>query len=344
MSSVSKYANLPGIAQDQPDVFETSDLPEADQASRQPPLFESDDSDNVNIITVSPAQAYKRFEGQAIHGERVDFSDNSMKQHGYQTFGEWELAARGEKETLLERYHRVSGECSELLESLQQLKGKKKSNEDNGESFTGDLTTDVVASNLEVLTKNLKDLNIENWIEGDIFKGTSDKERPSLSKLQSDIESAKSNETKSDSPGVKYELLCRPQFSRTNDLSKINALEQRLKKLELFLGNDESKKSFLTGLTDDKSLIEAVAYLSSKVAQLDSSHLEQLDGRITSLHQKLNQISDRKHQLDDLEKQNKVSELYDIVVKTEKVRASLPSIVTRLSSFQEVQEQGKNWI
>uniref|UniRef100_A0A8C1RBM4 Dynactin 2 (p50) n=1 Tax=Cyprinus carpio TaxID=7962 RepID=A0A8C1RBM4_CYPCA len=58
-----KYANLPGIASNEPDVYETSDLPEDDQAQ-----FESEElcSDSVERIVVNPNAAYDKFKDKHV--------------------------------------------------------------------------------------------------------------------------------------------------------------------------------------------------------------------------------------------------------------------------------------
>ncbi|CDQ91077.1 unnamed protein product [Oncorhynchus mykiss] len=58
-----KYANLPGIASNEPDVYETSDLPEDDQAQ-----FESEElcSDSVERIVVNPNAAYDKFKDKRV--------------------------------------------------------------------------------------------------------------------------------------------------------------------------------------------------------------------------------------------------------------------------------------
>ena len=78
-----KYANLPGIAHDQPDVYETGDLPESEQH------YEDDDADQgggggglggimdnaVETLHISASDAMGRFAGKNLDASAVDFSD-----------------------------------------------------------------------------------------------------------------------------------------------------------------------------------------------------------------------------------------------------------------------------
>lgn len=88
MSNVAtKYAGLPGIALDQPDVFETNDSQDQDSGSGSGSQFQSADasskqlrqhvnqllldtidkkSDSVEVITTKPKDAFNAFKGTAI--------------------------------------------------------------------------------------------------------------------------------------------------------------------------------------------------------------------------------------------------------------------------------------
>lgn len=122
----------------------------------------------------------------------------------------------------------------------------------------------------------------------------------------------------------------------TNETTHLNLLEQRIRRLETVLGNDEQKLSFLTSLTNEKSLFETINVMSSKVCQLDPTHLEHIDARLHSIISKLTQISERKVQIDDLEKQNKISELYDLVNKSSDIRSSIPNLLSRLETLKDL--------
>jgi hypothetical protein len=79
---------------------------------------------------------------------------------------------------------------------------------------------------------------------------------------------------------VKYQLWFKPERSRLNDSSKLNSLEQRIKRIETVLGANDNKHSFLSNYLKDKSLTESVQELSAKVAQFDQSSLERVGSRL----------------------------------------------------------------
>ncbi|KAG8274810.1 Dynactin subunit 2 [Homalodisca vitripennis] len=66
-----KYANLIGIAYDQPDIYETKDLPEADQNAE---IFE-EESDSIERLHISASTALSKFKGKTLDSANVDFSD-----------------------------------------------------------------------------------------------------------------------------------------------------------------------------------------------------------------------------------------------------------------------------
>ena len=78
-------------------VFETSDLPEADQAI----LAARDDSgtDSIETLTISANEAFGRFKGAYIDSGAVDFSDKlrSSRRKGYTVVWSGEAWAGSER-------------------------------------------------------------------------------------------------------------------------------------------------------------------------------------------------------------------------------------------------------
>merc|ERR1712111_179678 len=83
-----KYANLPGIAVDQPDLYETNELPESDQHQD----FDIEESDAVETLHISTNEAFGKFKG------------------------------KDDQETLDQKYQRLNCEVRQLLEDLEDLK------------------------------------------------------------------------------------------------------------------------------------------------------------------------------------------------------------------------------
>ncbi|RWS29048.1 Dynactin subunit 2-A-like protein [Leptotrombidium deliense] len=349
MSDISKYRDLPGIAFDTPDVYETSDLPEVDQLNRRAATtFDGDCSDNVSIIAIKPEKAYEAFKDKRVDANNVDFSEDHgiRRQTGYQTSGDWEIvdSASRDQETPLQKYRRLQAEASDLIDSLKTTKETNVPTNPSA-AFGSVLASTDILTGLNRLSEQLKCLNVEEWAESNILAGV--ESSPKLySQLCSQIENlkdqtleAKKETTETNEHTVTYQLLCNAEISKNRELAKINLVEQRIKRLENIVGNDDQKISFLTSLTNDKSLFEAVNVMSARISQFDSSHLESIEARLKSLLTKLNQVSEKKTQLEDAEKQNKIDELYDIVMKNEKCSASLPVIASRLNSLNDLHEQ-----
>ncbi len=61
-------------AHDQPDVFETSDLPESEQ-HLEGVLHDDEVSDSVETLHLSAQEAMGRFKGKHLDSSGVDFSD-----------------------------------------------------------------------------------------------------------------------------------------------------------------------------------------------------------------------------------------------------------------------------
>ncbi|GIY19198.1 dynactin subunit 2-B [Caerostris extrusa] len=98
-------------------------------------------------------------------------------------------------------------------------------------------------------------------------------------------------------------------------------------------------QSFLTSNTDGKSITAAINLLSSKLNLLEPNYLDQAESRFAVLHQCMQQVSEKKHQIEDAEKQNKISELYELAKKIDDLSSSLPQVVERLVSLKELHEQ-----
>ena len=62
---------MPGFQAEAIDVYETSDLPEADQHLQA----DTDPGDTVEVLAITPNEAFGRFKGAYIDSKAVDFSD-----------------------------------------------------------------------------------------------------------------------------------------------------------------------------------------------------------------------------------------------------------------------------
>lgn len=342
MEASKAIFGLPGIAIDQPDVFETPEVPKNEQRLINHAL----ESSVVDVIKVKQVDAFKRFEKSSLIASEVDFCGR-VGQRGYQTWGEWQLPEGSriihEDETVLEKYRRLQTEVAELKQKLQL----DLSDTHIQSPLSGDLTVGLVISHLEELVTCLQSMKVEQWAESD-FLGGSRQETPVLADLNKDVEKltasttetkdAKSKEDTKSRSCLTYELLCQPALSRSGDLTVLNQMEQKLKRVENVVGIE--KTSFLNNISNERTIADAVSVLAQKVSQLDPSHLEQIDGRLTSLIQKLNQIQEGKSKLDSVERDARLVGLLQVLKETECQRLALPVIASRLNSLSELEQQG----
>lgn len=344
-----KYADLPGIAHDQPDVYETSDLPEAEQGNLSLSDVVMDQCDSVETLKVSPNEAFNKFKGKSLDGKNVDFTDGigHGRKIGYDIrSGDWEMIGDHlkEKENPLQAYNRIQFEVKQLFEQVNEM---KESSAKESESFQ--VPPVVLVQQIEQLQKELQDLHMEKVLGSEALAEMSDPLGALHKKLLTQLEtfknvpvSEKKAKTASLTPteeAVKYELYVRPDQAKLELSSKLSNLEQRLKNLENVIGQDMKKLSFLTSNTDGKSVSAAISLLSSKLNLLEPSILDQLEGRFALLHQSMQQAAEKKHQVEDAEKQNKVAELYELAKKVDDMSSSLPQVVERLVSLKELHEQ-----
>ncbi|GBM30971.1 Dynactin subunit 2 [Araneus ventricosus] len=345
-----KYADLPGIAHDQPDVYETSDLPEAEQGNLSISDVMMDQCDSVETLKVSPNEAFNKFKGKTLDGKNVDFTDGigHGRKIGYDIrSGDWEMIGDHSKETEnpLQAYNRIQFEVKQLFEQVNEMKESSTK-----ESKSSQVPPVVLVQEVEQLQKELQDLHMEKVLGSEALEEMSDPLGALHKKLLTQLETFKNvpvtdkkaktaTTTTPSEEAVKYELYVRPDQTKLEQASKVANLEQRLRNLESIIGQDTKKLSFLTSNTDGKSVNAAINLLSSKLNLLEPSYLDQVESRFAVLHQCMQQVSEKKHQIEDAEKQNKIAELYELAKKVDDLSTSLPQVVERLVSLKDLHEQ-----
>ena len=202
---------------------------------------------------------------------------------------------------------------------------------DIAKSESSESNNDLIG-NIHILAEKLKNLQVSTTENSKIVENVCNQ-----------IEKSQPKDDKSDNiDGVKYHLWFKPSLNQANDYVKLNSLEQRINKVENIVGGDVNKFSLLTTFTNDKNLFDAVQVLSSKVSKLDSNQLEKIDARLHMIIDKLSQISERKAQLEEIEKNSKINELYDLLFKSDKHSTQLNQVVERLENLNVLHEQGNN--
>ncbi|XP_064463339.1 dynactin subunit 2-like [Ornithodoros turicata] len=346
----SKYAGLPGIAHDQPDVYETDELPEAEQVISDVYV---DQSDSVEKLSLSATDAYNRFKGCIVDNSASDFTEGISRTHarGYDVIsGEWEMAGDKEKESPEQKWRRLQCEVKELITDVDAIKESIQEGDKQGSGIAPGQLLQSVAQ----MQKMLLDLNLEHTLGPDALFCLSDPQAALRKKMFAQLEMLKAgSSSKGDSPavpptrghptvpagGFAYELYYRPEYSKLQETAKLAMLEDRIKKLENIVGFDSQKLAMLTGPTNGKSLIEVANHLSSKLFLLEAPNIEQVEARLLVLQQRLQQLSEKRVLQEDADRQSKVNELYELLRKADTLSDSLPRVVERLVCLQDIHEQ-----
>uniref|UniRef100_A0A665T8V6 Dynactin subunit 2 n=1 Tax=Echeneis naucrates TaxID=173247 RepID=A0A665T8V6_ECHNA len=342
-----KYANLPGIAFNEPDVYETGDLPEDDQAQ-----FESEElcSDSVERIVVNPNAAYDKFKDKHVNTKGLDFSDRISKSRrvGYES-GDFEILGEGcgVKETPQQKYQRLVNEIQELTQEVDAIQAATK--ESNAEER---LTPVVLAQHAAQLKQQLVSAHLDSLLGPQAHINLADPDGALARRLLAQLEAAKGSRGSSagdskPTPSAKgpdgvvlYELHSRPEQERFNESAKMAELEKRLAELEiavvcLFAAVPIFNLCLYFCFQDTIELLQA------RVSALDSATLDQVEARLQSVLGKMNEIAKHKAAIEDADTQNKVSQLYDVVQKWDAMSTSIPQVVQRLVAVKELHEQGK---
>uniref|UniRef100_A0A671Y663 Dynactin 2 (p50) n=1 Tax=Sparus aurata TaxID=8175 RepID=A0A671Y663_SPAAU len=333
-----KYANLPGIAFNEPDVYETGDLPEDDQAQFESVSgrFEELCSDSVERIVVNPNAAYDKFKDKHVTTKGLDFSDRISKSRrvGYES-GEFEILGEGcgVKETPQQKYQRLVNEIQELTQEVDAIQTATK--ESNAEER---LTPVVLAQQAAQLKQQLVSAHLDSLLGPQAHINLADPDGALARRLLTQLEAAKGSRGSSAGDSkptasakgpdgvVLYELHSRPEQEKFNESAKMAELEKRLAELEIAVGSGSDKQ-------------DTIELLQARVSALDSATLDQVEARLQSVLGKMNEIAKHKAAIEDADTQNKVSQLYDVVQKWDAMSTSIPQVVQRLVAVKELHEQ-----
>ncbi|XP_056418537.1 dynactin subunit 2 isoform X2 [Hyla sarda] len=340
-----KYADLPGIARNEPDVYETTDLPEDDQAE-----FDAEEltSTSVEHIIVNPNAAYDKFKDKKIGTKGLDFSDriSKTKRTGYES-GEYEILGEGIglKETPQQKYQRLLHEVQELTQEVEKIQSTVK------ESVAEEKLTPVaLAKQVAALKQQLVSNHLEKLLGPDAAVNLTDPDGALAKRLLTQLDAAKtrkSPEGKSPAKGsvqdaeglVTYELHCRPEQNKFSQAAKIAELEKRLGELEAAVRFDQDTQNPLTVGLQGSNLMDTVEILQAKVNMLDVASLDQVEARLQSVLGKMNEIAKNKAAIEDADTESKVHQLYDTVQKWDSMSGTLPQVVQRLMTLKQLHEQ-----
>jgi len=327
-----KYAGLPGIAYDQPDVYESEESSEINLG----PTGNQDQSDCIEYLSTNIKESFSKFEGQWLDSRKADFSGKiTLKRHeGYSAWvGPYELQAKNEVETPVQKLNRIKCELADLQEELAQPKPEEL-------TTIGSLTSQVELLQKQLMAIKLEenagaDQSVSHWLSKKKLFANLDKVVETASTLNSNPTSMEGK--------VVYELQYQPHQAKLETASKASNLMNRLNRLELLLGPNHEKMTYLSAETGQKSLTDAIRSMNSKISLLEPSHIDQVEGRLGLLVQRLNTVSEKFGALEEADKLRKVSEVYEFMKKLEPLFPVLPTVVDRLLSLKMLHEEAVNF-
>lgn len=325
-------------------MYETSDLPEDDQAE-----FEAEEltSTSVEHLIINPNAAFEKFKDKRLGTEGVDFSDriSKMRTTGYEA-GEYEMHGEGvgAKETPQQRYQRLQHEVQELVREVEQIQSAVKES-----AAEEELTPMALARQVEGLKQQLVSSHLEKLLGPAAAIDFADPEGALAKRLLQQLEVAKCKKAVAGKSPAKapaptgdtltFELYWRPEQDQFSQAAKIAELEKRLAQLEAMVRYEpDSQNPLLVGLKGT-SLVETVQILQAKVNILDVAVLDQVEARLQSVLAKVNEIAKHKAVVQDADTQSKIHQVYEMMQRWDPVASSLPDVVQRLLTLRDLHEQ-----
>ncbi|XP_065211664.1 dynactin subunit 2 [Planococcus citri] len=342
-----KYANLYGIAHDQPDVYETSDLPEVDQITD---IFE-EKSEAIERLSISGPDAFNLFKGKEADATTVDFSRVRKSRIGSYNIRshDWELAAADEEETQLQKYNRLKLEVENLIAEISSFSQNKEK----------DLTE--LSDNLQISTNSAQDLlskiadlkliektgkgssTSDSTSEGTQFMKLTNHLNGLREKLENkEIPEKELNEVNACVENTAQFLLKLKPNQRTMLIARSTELERKISKLESLIGSGVSSTVRLCNVNVDDGLLNCCQWMVAKLSLLDSTQLDAMECRVGNINSRLEQIlSNLNSAAQDTDKDKKINELYELSTKVKEKSELVQNAVERMTALESLHQQGK---
>lgn len=208
----------------------------------------------------------------------VDFSDRLGKKirTGYDARSEdFELAGEGEKETPMQKCRRLQCEMHELITEVAALQAEQTTSKEEKESF------EAISNVVGASKKLLDSLRLEQVLGKETTAKNADADVKNLLK---EVEAYKSSGTTS----APIRTITENDLARS---TRIAELEHRLHELESVVGAKPEKLSRLASSLGTTNLLEAVQQISTKAALLQPSQLDVIEGRLTNIANKMDEIN-----------------------------------------------------
>lgn len=348
----NKYANLPGIARNEPDVYETSNLVQPANNDR----LESyeDDFQSIDKINITTKEAREKFNNKKLNADHADFSDSisDRRKFGYRVEPdnfEWDLI-----ESPLQRFKRIEKELNDLKSDLVS----NKYNEEISESTIGCDPVELL-NQIETLQKQIANLhlesmglksessNVDNKTKKDLLLDHLNQMKVKLNSHQKSesIKTGKQTENvDSGDSSIVFKLFADLDLDDLQQAKRVNELNSRLAQLEKLFGATniqvtERQLGTLCSNIENKSVLGLIDNLSSKLDLINSQSVEQLESRLQTVLQRVTQLNEKKTVIEDHEKLQRINELYTIIARWKDLSAAVPTIVERLAALNELHEK-----
>lgn len=323
--SSTQRSTLPGIVYDQPELYESE--PRIDETAVNDLEAEKEltnDNESIALVEVPIKQAFSYF------AER----ENEIAQFYVQRHGEYKISGGNlDKESDIEKYHRLVTEVNQLLSKFQAEKAERL--DKSQLSAIGALDHEKLTNNLDILSRQLKAL--EFAAEDGSLEPTQMEFNVVESKLKKLFDGT-SEENTSQSK-IKLEPNC---MSETAKMIKMSALDRRISQLENILGRDDSKTQDLCKITNCQSLVESVNTLAQWSSLFRPDNVQRIKREIDYFTQRLEALEDQSSSdLNNLEPKTRarLDQLFELVTVTDKYRSLVPTILQRLNSMEELQKK-----
>lgn len=345
----NKYANLIGIARNEPDVYETTNPSSANDTKKQQIM--EDDSNNVQKIEISTKAAHDKFNTRTLNSNYVDFSDSisSRRKFGYRVEPDSYEWNQDLVESPLQRFKRLETELNALKNDLTEM-DKFASEEDKKQLIDFDpinLSRQVDELQNKVKTLHLETIGAKVDINKLNNKAKKDLLYDNLNALKKELvknEKSGNDSSKTDDSSIVFKLFTDLEQSDLARANKLSELNQRLANLEVVFGAgnadvNERKISKLCNNIENKSILGLVENLNTKISLVDKKSLEQTESRLQAINHRVNQLKEKKTLVEDQEKLSRVNELYTMITKWKDTAALVPSIVNRLGALHEIHQK-----
>lgn len=151
---------------------------------------------------------------------------------------------------------------------------------------------------------------------------------------------SQADNVKKGAPETAAELIRLKSQSEIAYSTRIAELEHKLHKIEQTVGMKPEKLSRLNSSMDTKNLLEAVQQLSTRSALLQPSQLDVIEQRLTNLATKMDQFKEKSGG-NEREREQKITELYELAKSTEPITKVLPDMLERMKTLEALHSYGE---